>query len=62
MSHVDIGFMKTSDGNYHCSVEVYQPGSTLDMNVRMSRLELKELRNSLHNTLLELNRELNYED
>ncbi len=61
MSHIDIGAMKTENGNYHVCLEVYEARSTLNMNILMSRDELKELRNSIHNILIDLNMELGYE-
>ncbi len=61
MSHIDIGATLSEDGTYHCSVEVYQGETATFMNITLTRYELKELRNSLHNALIDLNMELGYE-
>ncbi len=61
MSFIDIGVMKTENGNYHVCLEAHQSDSVMNFNIKMTREDLKEMRNSLHNALLELNMELNYE-
>ncbi len=68
MNYIDIGAMKILDGNYFCSIEVHQRQSQIRVdglqtviNLLMTREELKQLRDTLHNALLDLNMELNYE-
>lgn len=61
MSHIEISVGTTPNGDYHVCLEAYQPISVMQLNIRMTRDELKELRNSLHNVLIDLNMELNYE-
>ncbi len=61
MSHIEISACTTPNGDYHVCLEVYQPNSVMNLNIRMTRDELKEMRNSFHNVLIDLNMELNYE-
>ncbi len=61
MAYIEIGACKKPNGNYHVSVETHSNLAFHDSHIEMTRDELKELRNMMHNALLDLNQELNYE-
>lgn len=61
MAYIEISAVKNLNDNYHVCVDIHNPGFSSDSHIVMTREELKEFRNMLHNTLIELNLELNYE-
>ena len=62
MAHIEIAACKKPDDNYHVEVTIFLDQSFSESHLVMTRDELKEIRNMLHNVLLDLNLELNYED
>lgn len=61
MSYIEIGASSKPNMDYHVCVSVHGGQSVTETHISMTRDELKELRNMMHNALLDLNQELNYE-
>ena len=61
MTYIEISAYSKPDKNYHVCVSTHDAKSVNETNISMTRDELKELRNMMHNALLDLNQELNYE-
>ncbi len=61
MSHIEISVCTTPNSDYHVCIEAYQVASVMNLNIRMTKDELKELRDVLENVLLGLNNELSEE-
>ncbi len=60
---IEIDFRKVTDDNgssYEIDVDI--SSNYITCHVEMSRDDLKNFRNMVHNLLLDLNQELNYED
>lgn len=60
---IEIDFRKVTDDNGSSyELEVDMSSNYITAHVEMSRADLKEFRNSIHNLLLDLNEELNWEN
>lgn len=60
---IEIDFRKVTDDNgssYELEVDI--SSNYVTCHVEMSRDDLKQFRNMVHNLLMDLNQELNYED
>lgn len=62
MSSIEISAATIPNGDYHVLIDAYQPASVVQLNIRMTRDELKNFRDTIHNVLIDLNMELNYEN
>lgn len=60
---IEIDFRGVTDDNGKSyEIEVDMSSNYINCHVEMSRSDLKQFRNMIHNLLLDLNKELDYED
>lgn len=62
IKYVELRMMEFEIGTFNVSFCFSLIESSSEVNIYLNRVELKELRNIIHNALIELNELLDYED
>jgi hypothetical protein len=62
MAYIELSAKKTPEQDYLVSVDIYAGKLISEIYLIMTREELKQVRGMMHNALIDLNKELEWED